>query len=281
MNEDKKMFVIVPGGIIGGILGWVVFRTFIGVLSGIIMGSYVGEYAFWTVVSRNILKKRMQYAEMEERWRNDLLEGILILSADIIKTGRKQRQNQLQCVREFVAVQFGKEVVPEAMRHLDFFLNQNKIDYYHALPKIRGVVPYTLFRYLISLSIAEGEFSKGERELIERIGIGMNLSGRNFSYSEIKSIIASIYSELYGGDKKDDFVNNHQDNKPTPTEYVILEINTSATNDEVRAAYRRKAMQCHPDRVATREPEAQKVAAENFMRIHEAYQTIKRERGIN
>lgn len=276
MDDSIKWLGRVPGGIIGGILGWIALRTFLGSLCGIIMGSVVGEYVVWTLASRYTFKKRMEYAEMEEKWRNDLLEGILILSADIIKTGGKQRQYQLQFVKEFVVMQFGKDVVPEAMSRIDVLLNQNKIDFYQALPKLRGVVANILIRYLISLAIAGGEFSKAERELIERIGIGLNLS-----YGEIKSIIASLCSEFYGGEKKDDYVKNGQNNEPTPTEYVILEIKTSATNDEVRSAYRRKAMQYHPDRVAASGPEAQKEAAANFRRIHDAYETIKRERGMN
>ena len=191
MDDSIKWIGRIPGGIIGGILGWIALRTFLGSLCGIIMGSIAGEYVVRTLVSRHILKKRMQYAEIEEKWRNDLLEGILILSADIIKTGGKQRPYQLQFVKEFVAMQFGNDVVPEAMRQLEFFLNQNKFDFYQAIPKLRGVVIDTLIRYLISLAIAGGEFSKAERELIERIGIGLNLS-----YSEIKSTIASLYSEF-------------------------------------------------------------------------------------
>ena len=276
MDDSIKWLGRVPGGIIGGILGWIALRTILGALSGIIMGSIAGEYVIGTLVSRYTFKKRMEYAEMEEKWRNDLLEGILIISADIIRTGGKQRQYQLQFVKEFVVMQFGTDVVPEAMSRIDALLNQNKINFYQALPKLRGIVANTLIRYLISLAIADGEFSMAERELIERIGIGLNLS-----YSEIKSTIASLYSEFYGGEKKDDFVKNSQDNKPTPTEYAILGIKTTATDGEVRAAYRRKAMECHPDRVATRGPEAQKVAAATFRRIHEAYQTIKRERGMN
>ena len=276
MDDSIKWLGRVPGGIIGGILGWIALRSFLGSLCGIIMGSVAGEYVVWTLASRYTFKKRMEYAEMEEKWRNDLLEGILILSADIIKTGGKQRNSQLQFVKEFVVMQFGKDVVPEAMSRISILLNQNKIDFYQALPKLRGVVANTLIRYLISLAIAGGEFSKAERELIERIGIGLNLS-----YSEIKSIIASLYSEFYGGEKKDDFVKNSPNNKPTPTEYVILEITTSATDDEVRSAFRRKAMQYHPDRVATRGPEAQKEAEANFRRIYDAYETIKRERGMN
>ena len=62
--------------------------------------------------------------------------------------------------------------------------------------------------------------------------------------------------------------------------YAVLEISPSATDDEVKSAYRRMAMQNHPDKVATLGPEVQKAAEEKFRKIQEAYDTIKKQRGI-
>ena len=41
------------------------------------------------------------------------------------------------------------------------------------------------------------------------------------------------------------------------------------------------AMKNHPDKVATLGPEVQKAAAEKFRQVQEAYETIKRQRGIS
>ena len=60
----------------------------------------------------------------------------------------------------------------------------------------------------------------------------------------------------------------------------MLEISPNATDDEVRAAYRRMAMKNHPDRVSTLGPDVQKAAAERFQQISEAYETIKKQRGM-
>ena len=68
--------------------------------------------------------------------------------------------------------------------------------------------------------------------------------------------------------------------KETDSAYTVLEISPSATDDEVRSAYRRMAMKYHPDRVATLGPEVQKAAEEKFKKIQEAYATIKKQRGI-
>jgi len=68
--------------------------------------------------------------------------------------------------------------------------------------------------------------------------------------------------------------------KEADSAYTVLEISPSATDDEVRSAYRRMAMKYHPDRVATLGPEVQKAAEEKFKKIQEAYAAIKKQRGI-
>ena len=48
----------------------------------------------------------------------------------------------------------------------------------------------------------------------------------------------------------------------------------------MKAAYRRMAMKHHPDKVATLGQDVQKAAEEKFRKIQEAYETIKKERGM-
>ena len=60
----------------------------------------------------------------------------------------------------------------------------------------------------------------------------------------------------------------------------MLEVSPSATDDEVKRAYRRLALKHHPDTVASLGPDVQKAAEEKFKQISEAYELIKRERGI-
>ena len=62
--------------------------------------------------------------------------------------------------------------------------------------------------------------------------------------------------------------------------YAILEISRTATDDEVKSAYRRMAMKHHPDKVATLGPDVQKAAEEKFRKIQQAYETIKQQRGM-
>jgi DnaJ like chaperone protein len=64
------------------------------------------------------------------------------------------------------------------------------------------------------------------------------------------------------------------------SDYKILGVEASASNDEVKKAYRKMAIAHHPDKVASMGEEYQKGAQEKFMKIQEAYENIKKSRGF-
>ena len=62
--------------------------------------------------------------------------------------------------------------------------------------------------------------------------------------------------------------------------YRILEIDPSASDDDVKKAYRKMAVKYHPDKVATLGEDVQKAAEEKFKAMNQAYEAICKERGI-
>ncbi|MEX2428175.1 MAG: DnaJ domain-containing protein [Bacteroidales bacterium] len=62
--------------------------------------------------------------------------------------------------------------------------------------------------------------------------------------------------------------------------YKILEIDTDVSDDELKKAYRRMAMKYHPDKVAHLGEDFKAVAQEKFRKVKDAYDSIKKERGI-
>jgi DnaJ like chaperone protein len=63
--------------------------------------------------------------------------------------------------------------------------------------------------------------------------------------------------------------------------YEILEIPSTATDEEVKKAYRKMAVKYHPDKVSHLGEEHQRMANEKFQRLTEAYDQVKKERGMN
>lgn len=200
---------------------------------------------------------RTTYSTTEQR--NSFFVSLLVLSAAVIRADGKTVQSEINVVKDFIRRNFGDYAVNEAERILNN-LSSQQIDIYSVGTQIAGNMNYSqrlqLFHYLTQIAIADGDFSKSEKDVLEAIGGAIRLNS-----SDISSIIAMHY-------------------KDKESAYAVLEISRSATNDEVKAAYRRMAMKYHPDKVATLGPEVQKAAEEKFRKIQEAYETIKKERGI-
>ncbi|MBO6170227.1 MAG: TerB family tellurite resistance protein [Bacteroidales bacterium] len=253
-----------------GFLGWVSWGP-IGALLGFFLGSAID-----TVVdmSRQLPGAGGQssgqssgprqysrpggYSATEQR--NSFFVSLLVLSSAVIKADGRTHPAELDYVKSFIRNNFGDSAVGEAVRILES-LNSQQVNIYSVGPQIARNMNYSqrmqLFDYLTRIAVADGDFSKSEKDVLEAIAGVIGLTS-----SDAASIIAMFYKEA-------------------DSAYSVLEISPSATNDEVKAAYRRMAMKNHPDKVATLGPEVQKAAAEKFRKVQEAYETIKRQRGMS
>ena len=198
------------------------------------------------------------YSTTEQR--NSFFVSLLVLSSAVIKADGKALQAELDYVRNFVRSNFGEAATYEAMRLLNE-LNNKQVNIYEVGAQIAANMNYSqrlqLFDYLARIAASDGEFSKSEKSVLEAIASAIRINS-----SDAASVIAMFY-------------------KDSDSAYEVLEISPNATDDEVKSAYRRMAMKNHPDKVSTLGPEVQKAAEEKFRKIQEAYETIKKQRGIS
>ena len=193
--------------------------------------------------------------------RNSFFVSLLVLSSAVMNADGQVLQSERDCAREFIRRNFGDSAVDEAMRMLDSF-NRQQVNIYSVGDQIASNMNYSqrlqLFHYLVQIATSDGIFSKSEKSVLEAIGAVIRLQN-----TDINSVIAMFYKE------------NDE------SAYAVLGISPNATDDEVKSAYRRMAMKNHPDKVATLGPEVQKAAEEKFRQIQDAYETIKRQRGMS
>jgi len=254
---------------IAGFLGWVTWGP-IGALLGFLAGSAIEDYIEearqlpgGASSSPHSYSQSQQhtgtrgYTAAEQR--NSFLVSLLVLSAAVIKADGRALQSELDYVKEFVRKNFGDAAVPQAIRMLEQFTRQD-VNIYEIGPQIARYMNYSqrlqLFHYLVQIAMADGEFHKREKSVLEAIGNTISLSN-----TDINSVISMFYKEVSAA-------------------YSVLGISSSATDDEVRTAYRKMAMKNHPDKVATLGPDVQKAAAEKFRQVQEAYEEIKKERRL-
>lgn len=251
---------------IAGFLGWVS-----GGPIGALLGFFIGAAIDGTLdAARQLTAGQAQgsggsyqggsprgYSATEQR--NSFFVSLLVLSSAVIRTDGRTLQSERDMVRDFIRRNFGDSAVPEGMRILEE-LNGKEINLYSVGPQIAANMNYSqrlqLLHYLARLAMADGEFSKAEKDVIEAIAGAISITS-----SDAASIIAMYW-------------------KDSSSAYTVLEVSPSASDEEVKTAYRKMAMKNHPDKVATLGPEVQKAAAEKFRQIQEAYETIKKERGL-
>lgn len=242
---------------IGGLLGWVSGGP-IGALLGFLLGSAVDSTLDAARRMTGSGQASRSYSSSEQR--NSFFVSLLVLSSAVIRADGKTKQAELDFVKSFIRQNFGAQAVDEAMRILNG-LEGKEINIYSVGAQIAGNMNYSqrmqLFHYLTRIAVSDGEFTKAEKNVLEAIGGAIRLNA-----ADVSSVIAMFY-------------------KDTDSAYAVLEVSPAATDDEVRSAYRRMAMKNHPDKVATLGPEVQKAAEEKFRRIQEAYEAIKKERGMN
>jgi DnaJ like chaperone protein len=113
-----------------------------------------------------------------------------------------------------------------------------------------------LLQLLYSVSMADGTVHPSEIQVIDSIAGYIGIS-----QPDLLSIKNMFVAE-------------------TDSAYRILEIDRTATNDDVKKAYRRMAMKYHPDKVSHLGEEFKKSADEKFKKVNEAYEKIKKERNM-
>lgn len=189
----------------------------------------------------------------------DFAASLLVLCAAVMKSDDKVLKSELEYVKTFFIRHFGVARTKELMLVLRELLKKElPLEEMCRQIKMHLDEPsrLQLIHLLFGVSSADGEVHKKEVDTISFIASVLNIGKADF-----ESIKAMFYSD-------------------TESAYRILEVSPSATDDELKKAYRSMAAKHHPDKVHHLGPDFQKDAQEKFKSINEAYEKIKKERGI-
>lgn len=191
----------------------------------------------------------------------DVRVSIIVLIACVIKSDGRVLKSEINYIKPFLLRTFGEAGAKQALLLLKELLKQD-IDAKAVAQQIGQHVNYStrleLVHLLLAIANADGEIHDLELETISSISMYMSIQD-----ADLQSILA-----LY------------QRRKDTNWAYTALEITPSATNEEVKKAYRRMAMKFHPDKVANAGEEIRQQATDKFRAVNEAYEHIKQQRGI-
>ncbi len=231
---------------VGGGLGWV-FGGPIGAILGVALGSMFDGMNTGATAYRGTP-------------RGDFAMSLLVLSAAVMKADQKIVKSELDYIRSFFIQQFGEEEGTRMILMLREILKQ-EINIQEVSVQVGQFTDYPvklqLLHYLFGIAAADAEYHPDEVEMIRIIAGFMGISSAD--YTSVKAMFV----------------------KSTGWAYDVLEITSSATNEEVKKAYREMAKKHHPDKVANLGDDIRKAATEKFQKINAAYEEIKKQRGIN
>lgn len=247
---------------IGALVGFFVLgRNFFAALIGFVVGSLIDSFvAKGKNGDRNddIFEYYRQHAS---RSHEDFATMITALSAAMMKADGRPLKVELEYIKSFFSRQFGPQFLNSHLKTLKHFLDSPDIPLDRICADInlrtQVEVRIQLLHYLFGIANADGNIAEQEMQLLRRIATMLEIPVADFE---------SIKSMFY---------------RDVNADYHVLGIEPSATEEEIKKAYRQMAIRYHPDKVIHMGEEYQKGAKEKFQKVQEAYENIKKARGIS
>jgi len=215
--------------------------------------------------------------------RNSFMFSLLVLSSYIINADGKIMHSEMELVRRFLQQNFGEAAKKQGEEILlklfeqqkRMGMQQNRSVIQDSCHQIRANMMYEqrlqLLNFLVMIAQADDVVTIEEVQALKEVAIHMGLEA-----SDVDQMLG-----MYGGSRRNGG-NGSASSTETSLEdaYRILGVSPSATNDEVKAAYRKMALKHHPDKVAALGEDVRKAAEKKFQEINDAKDRIYKARGL-
>lgn len=242
---------------IAGTLGWA-FAGPLGGLVGFAVGTLFDKAATMPLVEAQGQFKDKRRAVNSQP--GDFVASLLVLTAAVMKADNKVLKSELDFVRQFFVRQFGENQAQSLLIALRELLTK-EIPIAEVCHQIKSNLDHAsrlqLMHYLFGISNADGHIHHQEVEIISKIAYYLGIADKDFN--SIKAMFI----------------------KDSKAAYAILESSETATDEEIKKAYRKMAVKYHPDKINHLGEDFQKAAKEKFQEVQNAYEQIKKERGLH
>ena len=281
------------GSWIGGTLGTMLGSGILGTLAGFCLGSIIDEVMDSRADSNNYNAnnqdhysqgngyQQYQYgwqngtpnAQTYEEQRNSFLFSMLVLSSYIIKADGKIMHSEMEFVRQFLRQNFGEQAVNQGQ---EILLKLFEIQKQQGIQVFRNTIHQScaeikhnmdvsqrlqLLNYLVIIAKVDGYVSLEEIKALKEVARHLGLTAK-----DVDSML--------------NMENGARANSNIEDAYKVLGLSSTATDDEVKVAYRKMALKHHPDRVATLGEDIHKAAEKKFQDINDAKERIFKARGL-
>ena len=271
---------------IGGVLGWVITGNVLGAMAGFFIGSmFDGGSSTVSNFGQNGYGGSGGTNDYDEGNRNSFLFSMLVLASYIIRADGKIMHSEMEFVRNFLRRNFGEIAVSEGetilLRLFEEQKRQGDIAFKESIrqacAEMRIHMDYStrlqLLSFLAMIAKADGTVSSEEVQAVREVGGYLQIDA-----VDVESILSMGYSSGRGNERARE--RGSASVNELSQAYKILGIPPSASDDEVKKAYRQMALKHHPDRVATLGEDVKRAAEKKFQEINNAKEVIFKARGM-
>jgi DnaJ like chaperone protein len=250
------------GKIFCALLGFITFGP-----AGLLVGLLIGF-----ILDSNV--KNFNFFSRDNGFSNDyLVEAFPVLAAEIINAGNVDKLSILNLKNEVIGI-FGTEKAKTIMAKIKYYIENGYTRY-----KVDEVCEYlyinadintkiNLINILFGIIKSHRTFTSREMNVLNEIAGKIGVSLNNFNYN-------NNGSRGYGYD-----TNYRTYSEPQKDFYKILEIDRSATDEQIKKQYRTLCKKFHPDRSMNLSENEKKSNEFRMKEIIDAYDEIKKERNI-
>ncbi|MGB5263096.1 MAG: TerB family tellurite resistance protein [Lutimonas sp.] len=191
--------------------------------------------------------------------------NVLFLAAVVIKVDGNINQRELHFVRHAFLSMYGKERANSAFRMFKSIIqSKSKINTRQVCINVNEHMEMTerinLLRFLFNVAKADGQVGAHEVNKLKSISNYLYIS--TYDFESVKRLF-------------------YQEQKTTSrNDYAILGLDPTATNEEVKSAYRKLVKKYHPDKIRTLTSAQIEASEEKFREVQKAYEQIQLVRGI-
>lgn len=208
----------------------------------------------------------------------DVNVALMVLIAAVMKADGQVKRSELDYVKRFLLQNYGEQRGKEMLKVLQHLVQQEiVIDQVCHQIKVNTDynTRYHMLDFLFGIGAADGEFLQAEINMLRLIAQYLGISQSD--YTSIFERHVGYRDNSYSDSQRSE--SRHSDSQSYNKDpYRVLGIDSSATDDEVKKAFRKMAMKYHPDKVAGMSEEIQRNAAEQMKEINRAYEVIKERR---